>query len=172
MELTKQELEKFYLEFEGPLYNFALRWVWNQAAAQDLVQEAFVRIWQNRQNVDQATLKSLLFKTVQNLAINQRKRSKLGEQLPILNWLIGGVTVSIESDFIQKQNLELLHTALESLDEDLRKTFLICEFSDLSQEEIAQILNVAVGTVGSRRNRAIKAIQLHLQQNEGTQHGS
>ena len=44
MILDRTELEKLYSVLEKPLYNFALRWVWNPSLAEELVQEAFLRL--------------------------------------------------------------------------------------------------------------------------------
>lgn len=83
MNISKEDIEKFYLEFETPLYNFALRWVWNPALAQDIVQDAFVKIWQKRDQVNKKTLKGLLYKTVQNFSLNEIRKRKLRQAVPL-----------------------------------------------------------------------------------------
>lgn len=171
MGITKKELENLYLELETPLYNFALRWVWNRGAAQDLVQEAFIRLWQWQGDVRLETVKSFLYKTIQNLALNEIRRSKLKENIPLIAWVIGGATISLESDLIQKQDLKLLHLAIESLDVELKKTFLLCQYSDLANDEIARVLEIPPGTVASRKNRAIRQIQEKIESEQRGQRG-
>ena len=171
MGITKKELEDLYVELETPLYNFALRWVWNRAAAQDLVQEAFIRLWQWKGDVRHATIKSFLYKTIQNIALNEIRRNKLKESLPFVAWIIGPNTLSLESELIQKEDLKLLHLAIESLEVELKKTFLLCQYSDLSHDEIARVLDIPAGTVASRKNRALKQIQDIIKKDSRGVHG-
>jgi RNA polymerase sigma factor (sigma-70 family) len=58
--------------------------------------------------------------------------------------------------------------AMEELPDDLRKTFLMCQFSDLTQLQIGEVLGIPPGTVASRRNRALFLIRekLKLGENE------
>jgi RNA polymerase sigma factor (sigma-70 family) len=85
--MSRQELEEMYVTLEKPLYNFALRWTWNRALAHDIIQEAFVRVWQRKETLDKRTLKALLYKIVQNLAIDERRKRRFLEAVFIPNWL-------------------------------------------------------------------------------------
>ncbi len=158
MKLTQQELEAFYLEYESPLYNFALRWVWNRALAQDLVQDAFMRIWEKREDIDRSTLKSLLYKTVQNLAINEYRKMQIRKSVPLMDWFLVE-SPQMETSFLEQENLKELQAALDALPADIKKTLLLCEFSDMNYEQVASTLGIPAGTVASRRNRGIQLLQ-------------
>ena len=54
---------------------------------------------------------------------------------------------------------QFLSARLDMLPEELRKIVMLCEFSELSYEEIAGILSIPAGTVGSRRNRALRKLK-------------
>jgi RNA polymerase sigma-70 factor, ECF subfamily len=162
--LTQLELETLYSELEKPLYNFALRWVWNPSVAEELLQEAFLRVWRHRDNLERSTLKALFYKTVQNLALNERRKSYLRKNIPLLDWFIEGQDRTLELDFIKQQNLQELKAALEALPLELKETLLLTEFSDLTQEEIGKSLGIPAGTVASRRNRALKMMQISTAQ--------
>ncbi len=162
MAISREELDRFYSEIETPIYNFALRWTWNPALAEELVHDAFIRVWLKRDEVEAATLKGLLYKTVQNLAINERRKARLREALPALGWLLDEDGPSVERGFIERENLAELKAALEQLPNDLRETLLICQFSDMTYDEIGQTLGISAGTVGSRKHRALAALNASL----------
>ena len=50
--MREEDLERLYVRLEKPLCNVVFRWVWNMDEAQDLVQDAFVRLWRMRTRVD------------------------------------------------------------------------------------------------------------------------
>jgi RNA polymerase sigma-70 factor (ECF subfamily) len=157
--ISKDELDRFYSEIETSIYNFALRWTWNPSLAEELVHDAFIRIWRRRDEVDAHTLKGLLYKTVQNLAINERRKARLRESIPMLEWIMRERTPSTEDDFLQRENLSALQQALDSLPSELRETLLMCQFSDMSYDEIGLALGISPGTVGSRKSRALAALK-------------
>lgn len=156
MPITRAELEKLYGSLERPLYNFALRWVWDPGLAEELVQEGFVRVWQRRDQVKPETIKSLLFKTIQNLCKNERRKRVLRESLPILEWFL---KPDLHEEFVRDQDVRRLYEALESLPSELRETLLLLQFSEMSYEEAALILEVPSGTVASRKNRAMRFLK-------------
>jgi RNA polymerase sigma-70 factor, ECF subfamily len=157
MALNKRELEDFYRALETPLYNFALRWVFHPALAEDIVHDAFIRVWGRRDEIELATLKSLLYKTVQNLALNEIRKRRVREAVPVLNWLMPVKTP--EATLLENEQLVRLRDSLEQLPLNLREVLLLTEFSDMSHAEIARALDIAEGTVGSRRNRALQFLK-------------
>ncbi|MGZ3721716.1 MAG: RNA polymerase sigma factor [Bdellovibrionales bacterium] len=148
-----------YREIESPLYNFALRWVFDAALAEEVMHDAFVRVWNKRDEVEVSTLKGLLYKTVQNLALNEIRRRKVSrafkDALQTVNWFSDDESPGMEADFIQQQDFKQMRAALETLPHDLREVLLLSQFSDLNYEEIAAALEIPLGTVASRKSRAL-----------------
>ena len=159
MSLTRQVLEESYAELETRLYNFALRWVWSPALAEELVQEAYVKVWQRRDRVDSQTLKALLYKIVQNLALSERRKELLRRKFAGFGWLLGETKFDAEQLYADEQAWQTLRRAVEALPDELREVLLLCEFSDLSYDEIAGILSIPSGTVASRKNRAMNLLK-------------
>ena len=62
---------------------------------------------------------------------------------------------------------QLVRAAIDALPEDLRRVVLLCEYSELSYEEIATALSIPAGTVGSRRNRALRRLKKQLSKEIG-----
>jgi RNA polymerase sigma-70 factor (ECF subfamily) len=159
MAISRLELETFYQQSETPLYNFALRWVWNPALAEEIVQDAFVRLWRRRESIEAPTLKGLAYKTVQNLALNELRKNRIRQSIPLLGWLLERESPDLESEFIFREGLANLQKAMSQLTHELQETLLLCQFSDMSYAEIGQNLGVPEGTVASRKNRAMKILR-------------
>jgi RNA polymerase sigma-70 factor (family 1) len=159
--ISRRELELLYRDLEVPLYNFALRWVFNPAQAEELVHDAFVRLWNRRDEVEFPTIKSLLFKTTQNLCLNEIRKRKVREAFAILKSFVewDDDTPTTEENLIEDQELQRLRLALEKLPHDLREVLLLFEYSGMSYAEIASTLEIAEGTVASRKNRALQMIR-------------
>ena len=156
-------LEGLYLRHERALYNIVYRWVWDEAEAQDIVQEAFVRLWRRRAHLRPKGAEAYAYRTALNLAASRRRRMRLLRWLPLSeehepasgrDELARGLQSEEETMRVRK--------ALDKLPDKLKQTLMLCEFSTYSYEEIGGILGVPAGTVGSRRHQALKRLHLAL----------
>lgn len=146
-----------YEALERPLYNVVYRWVWDPVESQDIVQEAFLRCWRIRDRVDPAGLKALLYRTALRLASNHRRRRKLWQMVGL------GEEPAVEhKDAAAGSAGRELRAALEALPEALRRVLLLSELAGMSYKEIAAVMSIREGTVGSRRNRALAALRASL----------
>ena len=75
--MSEAELEQLYSRLEKPLYNVVFRWVWSAEDAQDIVQEAFVRLWRMRERVEAETVDALVYRIALNLAASRRRSRKI-----------------------------------------------------------------------------------------------
>lgn len=158
MPISKAELETVYRDLETSLYNFALRWVFDPALAEELVHEAFIRVWDRRDHVDLPTIKGLLFKTAQNLAINEIRKRKLRDSIPAVEWIWPSPRHT-EAAAIAEQELAKMKRRLEQLPFEVREVILLSEFSEMSLEEIGRVLGIPAGTVASRKNRGMRILR-------------
>ena len=173
MALTRRQLEEIYRDLEVPLYNFALRWVFNSALAEEVVHDAFIRIWTKRQDVDPESIKSLLYKTVQNLSFNELRKRRIREVVGILDWFKSDTdeNQNAERKLIEQEDLHTMQICLEKLPMELREVLLLSMFSDMTYAEISQTLEIAEGTVASRKNRALQLMRDYFKSTEGNQNG-
>lgn len=137
-----------------------LRWLWSMDESQDVVQDAFVRLWRMRARVDKQTVEPSIYKIALNLAASRRRSKR------IWRWVSSDTIRAPSSadepadDAISaRQELGRLRRAVEGLPEDLRRVIMLCEYSELSYDEIAGILSIPAGTVGSRRHRALQRLR-------------
>jgi RNA polymerase sigma-70 factor (ECF subfamily) len=154
--LDEAALARLYVKLEKPMFNVVYRWLWNAGDAQEVVQEAFLRVWKKRDAVDLATVEPLLYRTALNLASNRRRSSRLWRWLGLED--AGEEPVdsgTSEEQLARARRQERVRAAVDALPDRLREVVMLAEYAELSYAEIAATLGIPAGTVGSRRNTAL-----------------
>lgn len=155
--LSRARFEQLYQECEAPFYNIALRWVWRRNRADEIVQETFLRVWSRRLFIQQPRAAAYAHRCLLNLCHDAaRKRDR--EALPLEHEPPDPTAIGAERALLHGQ----LRSALETLPVGQRDVILLAEFSGLKQREIAEVLGIAPGTVGSRRDAALKTLRRML----------
>jgi RNA polymerase sigma-70 factor (ECF subfamily) len=145
---------------EKPLCNLVYRWLWSMDESQDVVQDAFVRLWRMRARVDKQTVEPLIYKIALNLAASRRRSKRVWRWVSFDTIRAPSSADEPADDAISsRQELGRLRRAVERLPDDLRRVIMLCEYSELSYDEIAGIMSIPAGTVGSRRHRAIQRLR-------------
>lgn len=162
-ELNRAALEQLHRRLEKPLFNLMYRWVWNRDEARDLVQDAFVRLWRHRDEVDVARAEPLLYRIALNLAANRVRAKKLWKWTG-LETLMGesSASASAHESLEQRQREAEVRRAVEALPEKQRQVLLMFEFSGMGHKEIAETLQIPMGTVASRRHAALQSLSAAL----------
>ncbi len=165
---------------QGALYNFALRQLRTPSVAEDVVQEAFVRVVQNAAEFKhEARFTTWVYTITRNLCIDQlrkralRKHPSLDEtragddgEGPTLAERTADVKASVERDAVGSQLKERISRAVDLLPDDQREVFLMRELSNLPFKEIAEITGVPENTVKSRMRYALERLQTALSEYE------
>ena len=136
----------------------------DQEEAEDILQEAFIKIWKNLNGYDpRLTLESWLFRIVHNETISfWRKRKSYGKDRT--------VTIDDErlleifaEDQTSETNIDLIYKLIENvlpmLKQEYREVLVLKFLEDKSYEEISDILKIPEGTVATRINRAKKSFR-------------
>jgi len=162
MALREDALHASYRRLEKPLYNVLYRMLWQAEDCQDLIHDAYLRIWARRAKVDVDTLDRLVWTTALNLARNRLRWRRL--------WRFGSLdegaplaAASGESDFLA---VRCLRRALAALPAASREVLLLAEFSGLRGAEIAALLDIPAGTVASRKHQAIARLKQSMGVND------
>lgn len=149
--------------YKNRLMNVIGRMLSSSEEAEDIVQETFVRVYQHRQSFNFKHCFSTWIYTIGlNLARNElRKRKKF--KFYDITEMQGS-----ESEFAVDAKLpsrlpEVLQNAVEGLPEKYKTAFMLRDVQELSYEEVAQVLDVPLGTVKSRVNRARLILRDKLQ---------
>ena len=149
----------FYRYYE-PLCRFVARRIPAQEGAQDIVQDIFARLWQNRTRIDTGQpLKAYLFRIANNMLIDQYRKREV--RLAYAAQHDGAIpTVApVEHFDVEEQVME----AIRQLPDAVRQTFILSRFEGLTYQEIAALLDVSVKTVESRMTKALKQLRGVLQ---------
>ena len=155
------------------LYSSAYRLTRNQADAEDLVQETFLRAFRSFHQFQPGTnLKAWLYRILTNTFINRYRKSQREPQTvsgdEVEDWYLysrmseEGFERSAEAEVIESLPDEDVQEALSALPEQFRIAVLLADVEGFSYREIAEITDVPIGTVMSRLHRGRKALEKRL----------
>jgi RNA polymerase sigma-70 factor, ECF subfamily len=166
----KDTFHEISLSYLDGLYGYAMMLTRNQAAAEDLVQETYLRAARafGRLRPD-SNLKSWMFKILRNIWLNE-ERHKRSRQLVEMDDNISRSSFfdDDESDdpsalYMSKVKRSDVRAAVEALPSRYREVIMLREFEELSYREIADMLECPTGTVMSRLGRAREKLRQLLQ---------
>lgn len=162
------EFEKEAIPHMDALYNFALRMTGDSDDADDLVQETYLKAFRFFEKFERGSnCKAWLFRIMKNTFINSyRKSSKEPAKIDyeeVENFYENIKPSSTDSAHLEKEiydNLldDELSNAIASLPEDFRTVIILCDIEGFTYDEIADFVDVPVGTVRSRLHRARKML--------------
>ena len=175
----RKEFEDIAMEHLDSLYSMAIRLVFNKEAAEDLVQETYLKAYRFFDTFQKGTnIKAWLFKILRNTFINKYRKSVnlpseiFYEDVESVNSNLsykqrsdsGELTDTLESKYNELGNLmeDDVKRAIDSLPIEYKEAILLSDVEELSYNDIAEITNVPIGTVKSRLNRGRKLLQKSL----------
>lgn len=131
--------------------------------AEDIVQEAFLKVWEIRSSIRVETVKALLYTITGNLFVNSFKRKKLDLKLQ-QTFLDERNFETPEFELEMKEFDQRLQKVLSDLDEKCRLVFLMNRIDKLTYREIAENLNISVKAVEKRMNKALGLVRNEIEQ--------
>lgn len=137
------------------LYRTAKRLTMNQTEADDLVQETYMQAWRSFASYEPGTncrawLYKILFNKFDHLRRKKYTQAKYFEEADELVYATAAGTPSVPDHLTDKQVL----TALSALPEHYRSVVLLADVHEFDYKEVAEILDIPMGTVMSRLSRA------------------
>ena len=164
------------MPYMSALYSAALRMTRNPSDAEDLVQETYLRAYRGFGGFKEGTnLKAWLYKILTNTFINSYRAKKRrpdevdlddSEDFFLYRRLGGLESVAAdrtpEAEVLESIPDEMVKAALEALPEQFRMAVLLADVEGFSYKEIAEMLDIPIGTVMSRLHRGRKAMQKAL----------
>jgi len=153
----------FFDEHQNHLYYFLLKKGVSEQVAEDLIQQAFVYIWEHRDQIDtDKSLRAYLFRIAYTRMLNVfRDHSKFDDNAEILN-----VQSSDEvDDSINREELQTaIESAISSMPEKRRNVFQLCFIQKFTYKEAAEFLDISVKTVENHMGLALKDLRKNLKQ--------
>ncbi|MCB1646917.1 MAG: RNA polymerase sigma factor [Pseudomonadales bacterium] len=158
-------------ELSTPLVRYLARKGWNDEDASDLAQEAFLRMHKFQQSRSLDNARAFLFKTANNLAVDQLRRARVHDKFLSSEMLPeqsdeddDKFAPSAERTVSAKQELDRIYAVVDKMPPKVKRAFLLHRGKDLSYSEIASEMNVSTSMVEKYIIEALKLIREEMNQ--------
>ena len=172
MQLVKREdpraFELLYDRHGGAAFSLAYRMVGRQGPAEDIVQEAFLSIWRSRLRYDatRGSVRTWVLGIVHNRAIDGLRRSKVHDRR---RETLDGVEERHESpertdvEVARREEARSVRGAIDELPDDQSKVIELAYFGGFTHSQIADMLEMPIGTVKGRMRLGLEKLRRSLQ---------
>lgn len=154
-----------YDQYSSPLLAKILRMVKDTDAAEELLQDVFLKVWNNREKIDTAqSFKSWIYAIAVNAVYDYyRKLSRDARlQQELINHFADLYNSDADDELIFEQRREILEKALEQLPPQRLAVFKLCRIEGKSYQEAAQELGISPSTVSNQLVQATKTIKEYI----------
>jgi RNA polymerase sigma-70 factor, ECF subfamily len=172
---SESAYETLISRFQQPVYNMALRLLNDPSDAADVVQEVFLKVFRNVESFRcQSSLKTWIYRITINEAHNQRRwfyrhrRREVGleedseEARSPVDTIADAGRTPFDHVF-DREKQQMIEAALARINPGFREAVVLRDITDLSYEEIADVLQLSLGTVKSRILRGREALRQELE---------
>jgi RNA polymerase sigma-70 factor (ECF subfamily) len=152
-------------QYYKPLCSFAKKYVLDLAVAEDIVQDLFVRFWEQRNEFQlRASAKSYLFQAARNECLNYLKHQNVKEKYR--QHIMNVSTDSFFHDKLEEEEInQMVYEVIRSLPPRCRQIFELSRFEGKTFDEIAQELSVSKNTIKNQLVSALRQIRQSLEKN-------
>lgn len=161
----KAAFEELYRLYSQRLLAYLTRLVKSQIFASEILQEAFIRIWKHRQNINpERSFRSYLFRIAENLVYDFFRKAARDQKLEtaLINRACDEYS-HVEETFCSKEHLQLLQDAINTLPSKRRQVFQLVKIEERSYEEVSELLRVSTSTINDHVVKATKSIREKLE---------
>lgn len=160
-------LEYFYNSYQNMLHVFLKTYCRDEAMVEEMTQDAFIQLWENKQQVNpQLSVKNLLFTIAKNKALDNIRKTQNQARILKLRHSTAQGTYSTLDQVILADYHRLLAKALLQLPARNREIFALSRTTHLSNSEISQQLNISVKAVEKQISKTLHFLRDFLR----TQH--
>ena len=161
----EQAFELLYRRFFVRLCAFANKFMNDPAASEEVVQDIFLKLWENRSSLQKdGSFKSLLFQSVHNKSLNLLAHQKVVNRYQEMIRIVYAHPEEFDAlDSLMAKELNLrIQTIISDLAPQCKKIFLMSRSQGLKHCEIAKELSLSIKTVETQMNRALKKLHFEL----------
>jgi RNA polymerase sigma-70 factor (family 1) len=157
-------LDALFKEFYDRLVYFSLQLVRDQAQAQDIAQDAFIKYWQERDYVlaNKIAVKNYLYSTVRHASLNVIRHSKVVDDYLLQQGTDEPEEHSIMDAIISSEVIAELHAAIDALPENYRVVSVMSYLEGKKNQEIADELGISINTIKKQKYRALELLKVSL----------
>jgi len=157
--------DKIYEKYSTRLYLFVNGIIKSQKDSEDIVQEVFFKIWNNRKKINEfLSLQSFLFTIAHNTTISIiRKKINENNYVSYVKSVQNAVELSTGEIELEYKELEdSFNKILDNLPKRQREVYMLSREEELSYKEIAERLGISVNTVENHMVKALKFIRINM----------
>jgi RNA polymerase sigma-70 factor, ECF subfamily len=153
-----------YNKYCKRVYKFAFSILKSAEEAENLVQDVFLNLWENRNNVvKNSSIKSYVFTITYNSSISiLRKKVRESEYVEYLKSLQEGIEEPVDTGYEYQELTNKLEKIINELPQRQKEVYLMHRIEGLKYMEIAKILKISVNTIENHISRALKTIRERL----------
>jgi|SRR5690606_13938139 len=157
-------MEKIFNEYHARLCHFAWQLIHDREATKDIVQDAFLAYWDNKDSIpdDPMAIKNFLYKLVKNSCLNKIRHDKVVDQHAKLSGNKEEEESQIVAKIIRAEVISEIHRILKTMPNGCQTVFRMGYFEGLTNVEIADKLQISVNTVKTQKQRGLKIVKQNL----------
>jgi RNA polymerase sigma-70 factor (ECF subfamily) len=162
----KSCLEQLFTSLYMRLRNYANTLINSMEDSEDIVQDVFFKLWNNRAGLDESkSIQTYLFISVRNSCLNWLKHKRTHDayiNIMALVYVDYPVTLTPHETLVTDDIEKDFHKALEELPLQCRRVFEMNRFDGMKYHEIATKLNISIKTVETQMSRALLKMRFRL----------
>lgn len=156
--ISSKEYRELFNEYYDSIRNFLYFKTSDSNLAEDVAQDAFLKLWEIRDKIDLKTVRSWLYTVAGNMAINRLKRQQL--QYKFINQADKKSRTNDPQFLMEMDEFQVkLQKVLEKIPEGSREVFLMNRIEGLKYREISERLGIGMKAVEKRMSKALQIIR-------------
>lgn len=162
--MKEETFDTVFDKYYRKMVFFCTKIVEDKDLAEDIVQEAFLNYWENREHIskDELALKTYLYKAIKNRALNVFRRGLVHQKFTDAQKKVEPSESTIVESIIHAELITEIGEAIESLPEKYRVISKMAYFEGKTTQEIADELGLSAHTVKKQRQRVLELLRLKI----------
>lgn len=156
----KQALAELYSRTRAAVYGFSLSITKNETDTEDVLQETYIKVWNNASSyTSKGNPMAWLLTVAKNLSLMKLREHKHTDDLEDDEW----AKLSHADSTANEDEKQFLHEALSILTDEERQIVMLHAVAGIKHREIAQLTDITLSTVLSKYHRALKKLRNHME---------